>query len=41
MKETEAAQGFERNCQVCLFFKPYFVVDFLDLVSSFIVIHMY
>ena len=30
-RETEVAQSFERNCQVCLLFKPYFVVDFLDL----------
>ena len=40
-KETEVDQSFERNCQVCLLFKPYFVVDFLDLLSLFIVIHMY
>ena len=40
-KETEVAQSFKRNCQVCLLFKLYFAVDFLDLLSPFIVIHMY
>ena len=40
-KETEVAQSFQRNCQVCLLFKPYFVVDFLDLSRPFIVAHMY
>ena len=43
-KETEVAQSFQRNsqvCLVCLLFKPYFVVDFLDLLSPFIVVHMY
>ena len=40
-KETEVAQSFKRNCQVCLLFKPNFAVDFLDLLSPFIVIHMY
>ena len=40
-KKTEVAQSIERNCQVCLLFKPYFVADFLDLLSPFIVIHMY
>ena len=37
-KETEVAQSFKRNC---LLFKPYFAVDFLDLLSPFIVIYMY
>ena len=40
-KETEVDQSFQRNCQVCLLFKPYFVADVLDLVSPFIVVHMY
>ena len=40
-KETEVAQSFQRNCQVCLLFKPYFVVEFLDLLSPFIVVHVY
>ena len=40
-KETEVAQSFQRNCQVCLLIKPYFVVDFLDLLGPFIVVHMY
>ena len=34
--------SFQRNWQlVCLLFKPYFVIDFLDLLSPFIVVHMY
>ena len=40
-QRKEVAQNFERNCQVCLLSKPYFVVDFLDLLNPFIVIHMY
>ena len=40
-KEIKVAQSFEINCQVCLVFKPYFVADFLVLLSPFIVIHMY
>ena len=40
-KETEVAQSFQRNCQVCLLLKPYFVVDFLELLRPFIVVHMY
>ena len=39
-KEREVAQNFERNCQLCLLSKPYFVVDFFDLLNPFIVIHM-
>ena len=40
-KEIEVAQSFEINFQVCLVFKPYFVADFLVLLSPLIVIHMY
>ena len=40
-KETEVAQSFERNCKVCLLVKPIFLVDFLDRLSPFIVIHVY
>ena len=40
-EETEVDQSFQRNCQVCLLYKPYFVVDVLDLLSPFFVVHMY
>ena len=32
LRSLKALKGFERNCQVCLLFKTYFGVDFLDLV---------
>ena len=34
--------SFQRNCQVCLLFNLTLqLVDFLDLLSPFIVVHMY